>query len=100
REAQSADGGGAASALREDSGRGPSLAEPRLRILDVARRHIGEPYRGDCSRFVRRVYLEAGVWLPPLGHSRAPAEVWARRLEPVRRPAPGDLALFRTTDRS
>ena len=71
--------------------------ESRTRIVTIARRHVGEHFRGDCSEFVRRVYAEAKVPLPTPGRS---SESMYRGLAPVRRPRAGDLAFFhRTYDR-
>jgi hypothetical protein len=77
----------------------PSRAA-RARIVAAARRHVGKPFRGDCSAFVRRVYAEAGVALPDLAGGRSAAESMFRSLVAVRRPQRGDLAFFhRTYDR-
>src|SRR6266702_5179232 len=72
-------------------------AEARTRLVTIARRHVGERFRGDCSAFVRRVYAEAEVPLPTPGRS---SQSMYRGLAPVRSPRPGDLAFFhRTYDR-
>ena len=74
--------------------------EARARLVAAARRHLGEPFRGDCSGFVRRVYAEAGVPLPAPVTARSGTESLVRRLARTPRPRPGDLAYFhRTHDR-
>jgi hypothetical protein len=72
----------------------------RARLAAAARRHLGKPFRGDCSGFVRRVYAEAGVPLPSPVRARSGTESIVRSLAPTRRPRPGDVAYFhRTHDR-
>jgi hypothetical protein len=72
-------------------------AELRAHVVSIARRHLGERFRGDCSEFVRRVYAEARAPLPTPARS---SESIYRGLARVRRPRPGDLAFFhRTYDR-
>jgi hypothetical protein len=72
----------------------------RARIVSAARRHVGKPFRGDCSGFVRRVYAEAGVALPSSPEARSGTEAIVRPLARTARPRPGDLAWFhRTHDR-
>jgi hypothetical protein len=72
-------------------------ADLRAHVVSIARAHLGERFRGDCSEFVRRVYAEASAPLPTPGRS---SESMYRGLARVRRPRPGDLAFFhRTYDR-
>jgi len=72
----------------------------RARIVAAARRHIGKPFHGDCSGFVRRVYGEAGVALTLTVNGSTASESIFRSLARVRRPRRGDLAFFhRTYDR-
>ncbi len=72
----------------------------RARLVAAARRHVGKRFRGDCNDFVRRVYAEAHVPLPPPARGRSATESIFRSLVLVRRPRPGDLAFFhRTYDR-
>ncbi len=74
--------------------------DARSRVVAAARLHVGKPFRGDCSGFVRRVYAEAGRDLPRSGRGRTGSEILYRGIEKVRRPRPGDLAFFhRTYDR-
>jgi hypothetical protein len=72
----------------------------RARVVAAARRHVGAPFRGDCSGLVRRVYAEAGVTLVPAPGARSGTEAIVRRLARPPRPRRGDLAYFhRTHDR-
>ena len=72
----------------------------RTRVVEVARRHVGSWFAGDCSAFVRRVYAEAGVPLRQIAASGSGSEALHRSLHHVRRARPGDLVFFhRTHDR-
>jgi hypothetical protein len=74
-------------------------AAARKRLVHAARRHLGRHFGGDCSTFVRRVYAEAGVQLPPLEAARTMTESLHRSTHRVGTPQPGDLAYFRRTRR-
>jgi hypothetical protein len=72
----------------------------RARLVAAARRHVGKPFRGDCSGFVRHVYREAGLPLPTAAEARSGTEAIVRPLSRTARPRPGDVAFFhRTHDR-
>lgn len=67
------------------------------RIVAAARRHLDQPFRGDCSGFVKRVLADVGVQLPPSGASRTATEALSQSTRPTGRPHPGDLAFFHDT---
>jgi hypothetical protein len=73
------------------------LDEARLRIVEEGRRHLGHPFAGDCSGFVRRVLREAEVALPPLPSARSMSESLHLASRSVRRPHSGDLVFFHDT---
>ncbi len=73
------------------------LGDPRTRLVEAARRHLGRRFAGDCSGFVRRVFAEARVALPPPTQGRSRSETLYRSLSPVPRPSPGDLTFFHGT---
>ncbi|MGB8930265.1 MAG: NlpC/P60 family protein, partial [Anaeromyxobacteraceae bacterium] len=84
----------------------PSRAEPpeaaapagvRGRIVEIARRYVGRPFRGDCSGYVTRVLREAEVSLPPLPPGRSMSESLHLASREVDRPEPGDLVFFHDT---
>jgi len=72
-------------------------AEPRARIVEVARRYLGQRFAGDCSAFVRRVMREAEVELGPLPSAHSMTESIHLATRPVRRPHSGDLVFFHDT---
>lgn len=92
-----------ARALAPAGANHPSKAHagPRARVVAAARTALRrDAFRGDCSGFVRRVFLDARIPLPLPSGSRGGTEFLARHLSPTRRPQPGDLAYFhRTYDR-
>jgi peptidoglycan DL-endopeptidase CwlO len=102
--AEPADASGAADAASPGTAApvstGSHLRGARARVVAAARRHVGKRFKGDCSGFVRRVYAEAGLSLPPNAGRYSASESMFHSLAPVRVPRPGDLAFFhRTHDR-
>jgi hypothetical protein len=91
---QKARAAAASLADRDAEGRDPELAG---RIVEAARRHLDQPFRGDCSGFVKQVLAEAGVRLPPSGPARTATEALSQSTRPTTRPRPGDLAFFHDT---
>jgi probable lipoprotein NlpC len=77
---------------------GPSSAA-RARLVAAARRHLGKPFRGDCSAFVSRIYSEARVPLRPSPGARSGTEALVLGLARVARPRAGDVAWFHHTHR-
>ncbi len=70
--------------------------EIRGRAVAAARRHLGRPYRDDCSGFVMAVYRAAGVRVR-LAPARSRSESLFRASRRVEAPRPGDLAFFHHT---
>ena len=75
----------------------PRRGDPRERIVEVARRYLGQPFNGDCSGFVRLVMKKAEVDLGPLPSARSMSESLHLVSLEVRTPAPGDLVFFHDT---
>jgi hypothetical protein len=73
------------------------VEEVRERIVEVARRYLGQPFNGDCSGFVRLVMRKAEVDLGRLPSARSMSESLHLVSREVRRPAPGDLVFFHDT---
>lgn len=73
------------------------LYERRERIVEVARRYLGQPFNGDCSGYVRQVMREAEVDLGRLPSARSMSESLHLASREVRRAAPGDLVFFHDT---
>jgi probable lipoprotein NlpC len=90
----------AAAPARDAPSAAPSpTSDARARLVAAARRHLGKPFRGDCSAFVSRIYSEAKVPLPRSPGARTGTEAFVRSLARVARPRPGDVAWFHHTHR-
>lgn len=68
----------------------------RARAVAEALRHLGSPFRGDCSGFVIAAWRAAGVSLR-LRPARSRSESLQRASRRVEAPRPGDLAFFHHT---
>jgi hypothetical protein len=70
----------------------------RQRLVRAATELLESGFRGDCSSFVLAVYQRAGQPLSPPAHpGRSQSEAIFLDARPVRRPQPGDLAVFHDT---
>jgi hypothetical protein len=72
-------------------------AEPRSRIVEVARGYLGQISAGDCPSFGRRVRRAAEVDLGPLPSAHSMTESLHLATRPVRQPRAGDLVFFHDT---
>jgi uncharacterized protein YfaT (DUF1175 family) len=73
------------------------VGEVRERIVEVARRYLGQSFNGDCSGFVRLVMKKAEVELGRLPSARSMSESLHLVSRRVSHPAPGDLVFFHDT---
>jgi len=90
--------GAAARAVQpEEPPTPPDVGEVRGRIVEAARRFLGQPFAGDCSGFVRRVLRDADVDVGPLPSAHSMSESLHLACRTVRRPLPGDLVFFHDT---
>jgi hypothetical protein len=84
-------------ASREENVEPPQLAAARARLVATARRHLGRPFRGDCSGFVLQTFRATGVRVSPQGTTSSMSEALFNASRAVDVPRPGDLAFFHDT---